>query len=117
MKLLEVWKRIGKQPLRITRQKDAIVFVNGKEYEISKIMYDNGKFIGFDTKPKCKYKWHNEKNKPEEDMWVVVKTKDGKEYNDHQWLGHAWYRFIRDKDGWDGWRTDIEDIVSWRYQE
>lgn len=118
MKLLEVWKRIGKQPLRITRQKDAIVFVGGKEYEISKIIYDNGKFIGFETEPIKQIKWVSEKIKPRQDEWVIVRDKEGKEYRNHQWVGHAWYDFIINNDGsCDGWRTDVENITSWRYQE
>lgn len=51
MKLVEIWKRIGKQPLRITQHKEAIVFVNDEEYVISNIRYDSGKFIGFEAKP------------------------------------------------------------------
>lgn len=50
MKLVEIWKRIGKQPLRITQHKEAIVFVNDEEYIISNIRYDSGKFIGFEAK-------------------------------------------------------------------
>ena len=50
--------------------------------------------------------------KPEEHKWVVVRDKDGREYTDHQWTGHAWYSFS----GCDGWKTDI-DVDSWRYQE
>lgn len=52
MKLVEIWKRIGKQPLRITQHKEAIVFVNDEEYVISNIRYDSGKFIGFEAEPK-----------------------------------------------------------------
>ena len=110
MKLIEIWKRLGKQPLRITQNKEAIVFINGEEYIISKIRYDSGKFIGFETKPKTR--WFSEMIKPEEHKWVVVRDKDGREYTDHQWIGHAWYSFS----GCDGWKTDI-DVDSWRYQE
>lgn len=51
MKLVEIWKRLGKQPLKVTQHKEAIVFVDDKEYVISRIRYDSGKFIGFETKP------------------------------------------------------------------
>ncbi len=51
MKLIDIWTRLGKQPLKVTQHTKAIVFVDGKEYEVSKIKYDNGKFIGFETKP------------------------------------------------------------------
>lgn len=115
MKLIEIWKRLGKQPLRVTQHKDAIVFINGKEYEITNIKYDSGKFIGFETKPK--QIWFSEKKKPKEDIWVIVKDKNGKEYDNHQWLGHAWYRFIVDGTDCDGWRTNVENIVSWRYDK
>ncbi len=50
MKLIEIWKRLGKQPLKVTQHKEAIVFVDGKEYVIEKIIYDSGKFIGFEAK-------------------------------------------------------------------
>ena len=74
MKLIEIWKRLGKQPLKITQNKEAIVFINGEEYIISKIRYDSGKFIGFETKPKTR--WFSEMTKPEEHKWVVVRDED-----------------------------------------
>lgn len=115
MKLIEIWKRLGKQPLKVTQHKEAIVFIDGEEYIISKIRYDSGKFIGFETRPKTK--WFSEIIKPEEHKWVVVRDEDGKEYTDHQWIGHAWYDYCRGSDGsCDGWRTRV-DVVSWRYQE
>ncbi|RKI83882.1 hypothetical protein [Thomasclavelia cocleata] len=116
MKLLEIWKRIGKQPLRITRRKDAIVFIGDSEYRIKNIRYDRGQFIGFEAKPKEKVEWISKEVKPKEDTWIIVKDKDGQEYRDHQWTGHAWYHFSIGKDSCDGWRSDV-DIVSWRYQE
>lgn len=51
MKLLEIWKRIGKQPLRITHRKEAIVFINDSKYRIKSIRYDYGKIIGFEAEP------------------------------------------------------------------
>lgn len=119
MKLIEIWKRLGKQPLRVTQHKDAIVLINGDEYEITNIRYDSGRFVGFEAKPK--YEWFSAEIKPKADTWVIVKDKDGKEYDNHQWVGHAWYRFISDGidcNGctiYDGWRTDVENIVAWRY--
>ena len=114
MKLIEIYKLLGKQPLRVTQHKDAIVLVNGNEYEITNIKYDSGKFIGFEVKPK--YEWFSAEIKPKEDTWVIVKDKDGREYEDHQWLGHAWYAFVVNGSDCDGWRTDVENIVAWRYQ-
>lgn len=120
MKLIEIWKRLGKQPLRVTRHKDAIVLINGDEYEITSIKYDNGKFIGFEAKPK--YEWFSADIKPKEDTWVIVKDKDSREYEDHQWSGETWYRFVvfeikcNGCTVYDSWRTDVENIVAWRYQ-
>ncbi len=114
MKLIEIWEKLGKQPLRVTQHKDAIVFVNGEKYEISGIAYDSGKFIGFETT--SKNQWYQADVKPEMHRWVIVKDKYGEEYNDYQWNGHAWYAYTRGKDGYDGWRSDI-DIVEWRYQD
>ena len=117
MKLLEIWERIGKQPLRITRRKDAIVFIGDSEYRIKNIRYDHGQFIGFETELKEKVEWISEEIRPKEHEWVIVRDKDGKEYKNHQWTGHAWYDYVINNDGsCDGWRSDV-DIVSWRYQE
>lgn len=55
-------------------------------------------------------KWFSEMI-PEEHKRVIVRDKNGKEYRNHEWVGHAWYSFS----GRDGWRTDV-DVVSWRYQ-
>lgn len=49
MRLIEIWKRLGNQPLKITQNKEALVFINGKEYVISKIRYYNGVFVGFEV--------------------------------------------------------------------
>lgn len=111
MKLFEIWKRIGKQPLRV-RRKEAIVFIGDSKYEIKNIRYDSGNFIGFEAED---IGWTSEKIKPDENKWVIVKDKNGKEYKNHQWLGHAWYSFTRDGVTCDGWRSEI-DIVSWRYE-
>lgn len=55
--------------------------------------------------------WFSEMIKPEEHKRVIVRDENGKEYGNHEWVGHAWYSFS----GCDGWRTDV-DVVSWRYQ-
>lgn len=117
MKLIEIWRRLGKQPLRITQHKEAIVFVDDKEYIITGIKYDSGKFIGFETKEtKLKNHWCPECIRPKVHEWIIVKDKNGKEYDYHQWIGHAWYSFVGDDEsGYDGWRSDV-DIVEWRYQ-
>lgn len=114
MKLLEIWKRLGKQPLKVTQNTEAIVFFNGEEYTISKIRYKSGKFIGFETEPKIQ--WVSEMIKPKEYKYVVVRDENGEEFENHQWTGHAWYVFVENLDGsCDGWRTDV-DVISWRYQ-
>ena len=51
MKLINIWKRIGKQPLKITQHTEAIVFVGDKEYQITGIRYKNGVFLGFEADP------------------------------------------------------------------
>lgn len=56
-------------------------------------------------------KWFSEMIKPEEHKRVIVRDENGKEYRNHEWVGHAWYSFS----GCDGWRTDV-DVISWRYQ-
>lgn len=117
MKLLEIWERIGKQPLRITRRKDAIVFIGDSEYRIKNIRYDRGQFMGFEAERKEKVEWISKEIKPKEDKWVIVRNKDGKEYTNHKWNGYVWYDYVTNNDGsCDGWRSDV-DVVSWRYQE
>jgi hypothetical protein len=49
MKWIDIWKRLGKQSLKVTQHNEAIVFVDGKEYIISGIRYDSGKIVGFET--------------------------------------------------------------------
>lgn len=72
--------------------------------------------MGFEAEPKEKIKWTSRNIKPKQDTWIIVKDKDGKEYRNHQWIGHAWYDFVVYEGHCDGWRSDV-DIVSWRYQE
>lgn len=48
MTLSEIWKRIGKQKMRITQNTKAKVFVDGEEYCVKRCRYDNGKLIGFE---------------------------------------------------------------------
>lgn len=117
MKLIEIWKRLGKQPLKVTQNTEAIVFVNGEKYTISKVIYENGKFIGFDTKSRFGKEWFNKTIKPEKDKLVIVKDVYGNEYPDYMWLGDGWYDCVTHDDGlYQCWRTDI-DVVRWRYQE
>lgn len=112
MKLLEIYKRIGKQPLKDTRKTDAIVFINEKEYKISKIKYNNGKFIGFEVENN---EWNDCNTLPIEHRWIIVRDINGNEYDNHQWTGICWYRYIINDNGtYDGWRTSV-DIIGWKY--
>jgi len=111
MKLLEIYKRIGRQPLRVTRAKDAIVLIGDKEY---KIRYENGIFVGFEVDNDDQ--WFDASIKPLEGKWIIVKDKDGREWDNHQWMGHAWYNFIVwDNGDCDRCRSQV-DICKWKYK-
>lgn len=49
MKLLEIWKRLGRQPLTTTKYQEGKVFIEDKEYIITKVRYDSEKLIGFEA--------------------------------------------------------------------
>lgn len=53
MKLSTIHRKIGKQPLYITKHTDAKVFIAGisGEYYITGIRYENGKLLGFNAVP------------------------------------------------------------------
>lgn len=61
--------------------------------------------------------WHDRDDYPEKYKDIIVRDVDGKEYDDHYWVGHAYYNYIKnDDDGTvDGWVSDV-DIVEWRYK-
>lgn len=87
------------------------------ELEDGKIITPAANMIQFTDTIKHTSEWYDESIKPQVHKWVVVKDLDGKEYTDHQWIGHAWYDYCRGMDGLcDGWQTDV-DVISWRYQE
>lgn len=50
MTLFQIWKRIGKQYASFTQKQEAYVFIRGRKYQIEKIRFDNGKWIGFEAK-------------------------------------------------------------------
>ncbi len=59
--------------------------------------------------------WHDRDEYPETDIKIIVKDKEGKEYDDHTWNGYCYYEWIEHDDGTgDGWRIDV-DVVSWKY--
>lgn len=49
MKLYKIWKKLGKQPLSIINRQDANVYLDGDQYFITSVKYDNGKCIGFNA--------------------------------------------------------------------
>ncbi len=49
MKLVQIFDKLGKQPLYITKNTEAKVFISGKEYAITGIEYKNGKPLGFNA--------------------------------------------------------------------
>ena len=53
MKLLEIWKRLGKQPLTTTKYQEAKVFIDNEQYVITKVRYESGKWVGFEAVKKC----------------------------------------------------------------
>ena len=46
MKWYQLWKKIGKQPLKITQYNDVKIFINNEEYLLDKIKYESGVPIG-----------------------------------------------------------------------
>lgn len=74
MKFLNIYKKIGVQPMKTTAHDEAVVYINNKEYWITSMKYKKGKLIGFEAvenknvscrnciflnlnndNPKCKY--------------------------------------------------------------
>lgn len=51
MKLIKIWEKLGKQPLHITRNTDAKVFIGNREYCITGILYESGRPLGFNAVP------------------------------------------------------------------
>lgn len=61
--------------------------------------------------------WHDRDDYPEVYKDIIVRDADGKEYDNHRWTGHAYYRYVESEDGArDGGRSDI-DIAEWRYKD
>ena len=42
MTWLQLWKKIGKQPLRLTRQKDVTIEIQGVKHKCDLVYVDNG---------------------------------------------------------------------------
>lgn len=81
------------------------------EQKIKKIEKSNRTWRRKCQRLRNKHRWTAEEVKPEEHRRVVVKDENGREYRDHEWVGHAWYRFV----DCNGWITDV-NVTGWRYQ-
>lgn len=116
MKLIDIYNKIGKQPLKDIKNTEVIVFINGIKHTITKARYNNGKLIGFDAE--ITEQWFSEMIKPITSKYVIVKDDDGNEYDNYTWNGHCWYEWIIDDDGSaDGYPNKDVNICIWRYQD
>lgn len=53
MKLVKLWEKIGKQPLRTSQHIDVIVQSGEDKFFVTGIKYDSGKFIGLQAEKIC----------------------------------------------------------------
>lgn len=111
MTLFELWKVLDELPTTALESTNAIVLTSEGEFEIENIEYKNNQIKGLRASDEA---WHDREDYPEENKWIIVKDKDGREFKYHQWTGYGYYAYVLDADGYDGWRSDI-DIVAWRY--
>lgn len=95
----------------IARDKESQQIIKDLEEKIKKLEKSNRNWRRKCQRLRNEGKWFSEMIKPEEHKRVIVRDKNGKEYRNHEWVGHAWYSFS----GRDGWRTDVT-VISWRYQ-
>ena len=111
MTLYELWKVLDELPETILKNTNAIVYTSEGEFEVENVEYKDNKVKGLKASDEA---WHDREDYPEENKWIIVKDKDGREFKYHQWTGYCYYTYVLDADGCDGWRSDI-DIVAWRY--
>lgn len=111
MTLEQIWKKIGIQQSHIARHTKAMVIIDNEKLPIEKIVYENGKPIGFKVTH-----WHDADDYPEKDRYITVIDKNGREYKHHTWSGRCYYNWIFDSDGADGFPTDVE-VYKWRYKD
>nr|DAZ78708.1 MAG TPA: hypothetical protein [Caudoviricetes sp.] len=111
MTLFELWKVLDELPTTVLESTNAIVLTSEGEFEIENIEYKNNQIKGLRASDEA---WHDREDYPEENKWIIVKDKDGREFKYHQWTGYCYYAYVLDANGCDGWRSDI-DIVTWRY--
>lgn len=112
MTLFELKEALNDLPTTILENISAIAHTTYGEFEIVDIEYKSGQVKGLKTSNKA---WHGRDDYPEENRWIIVKDRDGREFDYHQWDGYCYYDYIISSDGCcNGWRSDI-DIVAWRY--
>lgn len=111
MTLYELWKELDKLPTVVLENTNAIIHTSDGEFAVIDVEYKDNQVVGLKASDKA---WHEREDYPEENRWIVVKDKDGREFKYHQWNGYCYYAYVVDSDWADGWRSDI-DIVAWRY--
>jgi hypothetical protein len=53
MRLVKLWEKIGKQPLRISQYTDVIIETEKDKFFVDKINYRNGKFVSLNAEKIC----------------------------------------------------------------
>lgn len=79
-KLIDIWKRLGRQPLHITQHTDAKVFIGDREYYITDIRYENGQPLGFNAalaKEESIIDTLNELKKRNPGQSIIIESSDG----------------------------------------
>lgn len=62
------------------------------------------------------YVWYDREKWPEVYKSIIVRDTDGREYDNHHWDGHVYYRYVETEEGRRyRWRSGI-NIVEWRYK-
>ena len=95
MTLLELWKTLDKLPTIILESTNAIVITSEGEFEIENIQYKNNQIKGLRASDGT---WHDREDYPEENRWIIVKDKDGREFKHHKWKGYCYYAYVLDAD-------------------
>lgn len=114
MTLLELRKALDELPMIILESTNAIAHTTYGEIAITGIEYKNHQVKGLKALDKA---WHDREDYPEKNRWIIVKDKNGREFDYHQWTGYSYYAYVIDSDGCcDGWRSRI-DIIAWRYDD
>lgn len=88
MTLFELWKVLDELPTTVLESTNAIVLTSEGEFEIENIEYKNNQIKGLRASDEA---WHDREDYPEENKWIIVKDKDGREFKYHQWTGYCYY--------------------------